>query len=74
MAETYQPGERVEVYLDEKFGERQGWHAGTVFKVDPYTEHRSFYWVRFDADVQAVLGLAQLSVFNPKNLRKAARS
>jgi hypothetical protein len=74
MSTGYQPGDRVEVYLDEKFGERQGWYAGTVFKIDPYSEHRSFYWVRFDADVQAVLGLAHLSVFNPKNIRSVTHA
>lgn len=68
MAE-YQIGDRVEVYLDDKFGDRQGWYAGVIFRIDPYSEHRSFYWVRLDAEAQTVLGMTQISVFNPKNLR-----
>jgi hypothetical protein len=70
MAETFRIGDQVEVYLDEKFGERTGWYAGTIFKIDPYSEHRSFYWVRFGEESGAALGLTQISVFNPKNIRK----
>jgi hypothetical protein len=70
MAETLQVGDRVEVYLDAKFGEQEGWHSGTIFRIDPYSDHRSFYWVRFDAEVEAVLGMPQISVFNLKNIRR----
>jgi hypothetical protein len=70
MDESYRIGERVEIYLDEKFGDRAGWHAGTVFKIDPYSEHRRFYWISFDDGVQALTGMSQLSVFNPRNIRK----
>jgi hypothetical protein len=64
-------GDRVKIFLDEKFGERTGWYAGTVFKVEPYSAHRSFYWVELDADAQAILKIRQISVFNPKNIQKA---
>ena len=70
MDENFQIGDRVEVYLDEKFGDKEGWYAGTVFKIDPYSEHRNFYWVNFEAEAQAVTGARQISVFNPKNIRK----
>ena len=70
MAETLEVGDPVEVYLDAKFGDREGWYSGTIFKIDPYSEHRSFYWVRFDAGVAAVLGIPHISVFNPKNIRR----
>lgn len=70
MPETYQVGDRVEVHLDEKFGEKQGWYAGVIFRIDPYSEHRSFYWVRLEAEARAALGMEQISVFNPKNLRR----
>jgi hypothetical protein len=70
MDESYRIGERVEIYLDEKFGDRAGWYTGTVFKIDPYSEHRSFYWINFDDGVQALTGMRQLSVFNPRNIRK----
>lgn len=69
MAETFAIGEQVEVFLDAKFGEREGWHSGTIFRIDPYSEHRSFYWVRFAADEAIALGLQEISVFNPKNIR-----
>jgi len=70
MSEALQIGDRVEVFLDERFGEKEGWYAGTIYKVDPYSEHRSFYWVRFGEEAEAALGMAQISVFNPKNIRK----
>jgi hypothetical protein len=71
MAETFQVGDEVEVYLDEKFGDRSGWHTGTVFRIDPYSEHRSFYWIRFEAKAEAALGIPYISVFNPKNMRRS---
>lgn len=72
MAEAYQVGDRVEIFLDEKFGDRSGWYAGTIFKIDPYSEHRSFYWVDLDVTAQpvTVTGTRQISVFNLKNIRK----
>jgi hypothetical protein len=72
MEETLQIGDRVEVYLDAKFGEREGWHSGTIFRIDPYSEHRSFFWVRFDAEAAATLGMPQISILNPKNIRRSA--
>ena len=69
MDESIQVGDRVKVYSDAKFGEKEGWYEGTVFKIDPYSEHRSFYWVNFDAEAQAITGTRQISVFNPKNIR-----
>ena len=70
MTETIQIGDHVKVYLDTKFGKNEGWYEGTVFKIDPYSEHRSFYWVELDEDVQAMLSIKQISVFNPKNIQK----
>jgi hypothetical protein len=70
MTGSIQVGDRVEVYLDEKFGDRSGWYTGTVFKIDPYSEHRSFYWVNFEAQAQTLTGTRQISVFNLKNIRK----
>ena len=70
MAESFKVGDRVEIYLNEKFGDREGWYTGTVFKVDPYSEHRSFYWVNFDTEAQTITGARQISVFNLKNIRK----
>ncbi len=70
MDEAILIGSRVKVYLGEKFGEKEGWYAGVVMRIDPYSEHRSFYWVELDAEVQAQLGLKQISVFNIKNIQK----
>jgi len=73
MAESYKIGDQVEVYLDEKFGDKEGWYAGTIFKIDPYSGHRSFYWVNFEVEAQAITGASQISVFNLKNIRKAIK-
>ena len=70
MTETILVGDRVKIYLDSKFGDKEDWYEGTVFKIDPYSEHRSFYWVELDEDAQALLGIKQLSVLNPKNIKK----
>lgn len=70
MAETIQIGDQVKVYLDSKFGDKEGWHEGTVFRIDPYSEHRCFYWVELDDEAQSLIGIRQISVFNPKNIQK----
>lgn len=70
MTESIQPGDRVKIYLDSKFGMNEGWFEGTVFRIDPYSEHRSFYWVQLDEETQAILNIKQISVFNPKNIQK----
>ncbi len=70
MGDDIQIGDRVKIYLDAKFGEHEGWHEGTVFKIDPYSEHRCFYWVELSPAAQAILGLKQISVFNLKNMQK----
>lgn len=63
-------GDRVKVFFGEKFGERTGWYAGVVFKIEPYSPHRSFYWVELTREAQTLLGIRQISVFNPKNIEK----
>ena len=69
-AEAIQIGDHVTIYLDSKFGDKEGWYEGVVFKMDPYSEHRSFYWVELNAQAQIALGIRQISVFNPKNIKK----
>jgi hypothetical protein len=64
MSDEIQVGERVQVFLKED------WFDGTVVRIDPYSEHRSFYWVEFDEEVRAILGYGGISVFNPKNIRR----
>ena len=70
MKDELKIGDQVEILLDAKFGERAGWHAGMIFNIEPYSDHRSFYWVRFNAEVSASLGISQISVFNLKKIRK----
>jgi len=70
MAEEIILGSQVKVYFGEKFGEKEGWYQGIVVKIDPYSEHRSFYWVELNAEAQAQLGIQQISVFNIRNIQK----
>lgn len=62
-------GVRVRIFLDSKFGDKEGWYEGTVVRIDPYSEHRSFYWVELTPNARSILGLSQISVFNPKNIQ-----
>lgn len=70
MTDTIIVGNQVKVYLGEKFGEKEGWYPGVVIKIDPYSEHRSFYWVELNAEAQDHLGIQQISVFNINNIQK----
>jgi hypothetical protein len=70
MDQTIQIGERVQIFLDSKFGENEGWYTGTVVRIDPYSEHRKFYWVQLDVEAQSILKMRELSIFNPKNIKK----
>ena len=70
MSQAIQVGDRVRIRLGAKFGEREGWYEGTVFKIEPYSEHRSFYWVELDEKARSVLRIKEISVFNPRNIQK----
>jgi hypothetical protein len=70
MTNEIKIGNKVRIHLDEKFGEHAGWYEGKVIKVDPYSEHRSFYWVELNEEAQVILGIKQISVFNLKNIEK----
>jgi len=72
MADEIQIGDRVQVFLNAKNWGRDDWFSGTVVRIDPYSGHRSFYWVELDAEAQTALGggISLISVFNPKNIRK----
>ena len=73
MTEEIKVGDRVQIFLDAKVWGSDGWFAGKVVRIDPYTKHRSFYWVELDEDSAAVLGkgMRLISVLNPRNIRKA---
>jgi hypothetical protein len=72
MTDPIQVGDRVEVFLDSKFWRSEGWFAGTVVRIDPYSRHRQFYWVALELEAEAMQGgrTMLVSVFNPKNIRK----
>lgn len=72
MSESIEVGDRVEIFLDAERWGADGWYEGTVVRIDPYSEHRSFHWVELDPEAAATLGkgLTLISVLNPKNIRK----
>jgi hypothetical protein len=72
MADDIRIGDRVQVFLNSKFWRSEGWFEGTVIRIDPYSGHRSFYWVELDDDAQALPGggTKLISVLNPKNIKK----
>jgi hypothetical protein len=72
MAEDIKIGDRVQIFLDFKVWGSDGWFDGTVVRIDPYTRHRSFYWVELDEELTALTGKGTrlISVLNPRNIRK----
>lgn len=72
MEDPIRVGDRVQILLDSKTWRSEGWFDGIVVRIDPYSEHRSFYWVELDEEAVAMLGKAAalISVLNPKNIRK----
>jgi hypothetical protein len=67
-------GDRVQVFLNAKVWGQDSWFDGIVVRIDPYTEHRSFYWVELDEDPARLAGMKSrlISVLNPKNIRKVS--
>jgi hypothetical protein len=65
-------GDRVQIFLDAKVWGSDGWFDGKVVRIDPYSKHRSFFWVELDEDSAALLGKGTrlISVLNPRNIRK----
>jgi len=63
-------GDRVKVRLSSPYWRSAGWYEGTVSRVDPYSAHRSFYWVELDIEVEAAQGgkTNLVSVFNPRHI------
>lgn len=75
MAEELQIGDRVQIFLSASVWGSEGWFDGTIVRIDPYSQHRSFHWVKLDEEAAAVLsrGSGLISVLNPKNIRKVVR-
>jgi hypothetical protein len=63
-------GDRVQVFLNSETWKSEGWFDGTVVRIDPYSEHRSFFWIELDPDLPDLPGKPLISVLNPKNIRK----
>jgi hypothetical protein len=74
MAGEIRIGDRVQIFLNANVWGSDGWFEGSVVRIDPYSEHRSFYWVELDDDAAARLGKGTrlISVLNPKNIRKSS--
>jgi hypothetical protein len=72
MDESIHVGDRVQIFLDSKTWGSEGWFEGTVIRIDPYSEHRSFHWVELDQESADALGkgVTLISVLNPRNIRK----
>jgi hypothetical protein len=70
VADDLQVGDRVKIYLDSSYWKSEGWFDGTVVRIDPYSNHRSFYWVELDTEVQAARGgrTNLVSVLNPARI------
>jgi hypothetical protein len=73
MAQDFKVGDRVQIFLDARVWGSEGWFDGQVVRIEPYTQHRSFYWVELDEESAVLLGkgIRLISVLNPKNIRKA---
>lgn len=71
MADAIKVGDRVQVFLNAKVWGQDAWFDGTVVRIDPYSSHRSFYWVQLDDTSNTIPGGTRLiSVLNPRNIRK----
>ncbi len=72
MDEVIRVKDRVKIRLEPPFWQAEGWFEGVVVRIDPYSQHRRFYWVELDQEVQPVQGgsIRLISVLNPKNILK----
>lgn len=67
-----QVGDRTQVYLGSTYWQTEGWFRGTVMRIDPYSNHRSFYWVELDLEVRPLQGGSTrlVSVLNPQHIMR----
>ncbi len=66
-------GDRVRVNLDSGYWRTAGWLDGTIVRIDPYSAHRSFYWVELDQQAEPKQGgrTSMVSILNPKHILRA---
>jgi hypothetical protein len=69
--DEFRINERVKIFLDSQYWKSEGWFDGRVIRIDPYSEHRNFYWVELDQEVEPMLGKATrlVSILNPRNIK-----
>jgi len=70
MTVKYRTGDRVQVRLNLKNWKDDEWFDGTIVRIEPYSQYRSFHWVELDEDAQSLVGVKHISIFNPRNIRK----
>lgn len=70
MPDEIHIGDRVQIFLNAQTWGTEGWFNGTVVRIDPYSEHRNFYWVQLDDNIMLSKGTKMISVLNPKNIQK----
>jgi hypothetical protein len=70
MVEEFQIGDDVKVSLNSELEDAKNWFKGKVFKIDPYSNHRHFYWIELDPAAEEILGIKVISVLNPKNIQR----
>ena len=72
MSTDIHVGDRVKVLLESTFWKSEGWFEGTVVRIDPYSDHRSFYWVELDTELESARGgrTNLVSVLNPSRIAK----
>jgi hypothetical protein len=72
--DEFRIGERVKIFLDSQYWKSEGWFDGKVIRIDPYSEHRNFYWVELDQEVEPMFGKATrlVSILNPKHIKPIA--
>jgi hypothetical protein len=65
-------GDRVKVFLDSRYWRSNGWFEGTLVRIDPYSEHRSFHWIELDLEVRPLAGGSTrlVSVLNPAHIER----
>ena len=71
ISDDFQIGGRVKIFLDSQYWKSEGWFDGRVIRIDLYSEHRNFYWVELDQEVEPMLGKATrlVSILNPRNIK-----
>ncbi len=68
----YRVGDRVRILLDSDTWGNLGWLEGRVVGMQPYSQHRSFYWVELDSPPPGAPRL--ISVLNPNKIQRVDES